>query len=373
MKIVSSTLNLTAAHQRCEAQQRSLSQREIERPLSAGRSLTSSSTAPLPPPVPSSSRAAAPAPPATPADSSPSRAAEETAETDPLAPERFLTPELRLLKTLLHRLFGSEAEASDPYPLVEPSAEEEARPSSPTSPPLPSLQSPSDQPIWVVRATVLEANVRIARLEALTFSASGVVQTADGRTISFAAGFALARHEETEINLHIATLSAQLQQRPKDPLVLDFAGAGAQLADIGFRFDLMGDGTLVNLPVPLRGAGFLVFDRNGNGRVDDGRELFGPRSGDGFRELAQLDDDRNGWIDESDSSWSRLYVWHPFQPDRLIALADLRIGALATTAVATPFSIDDSQGHQRGQLQKSSIYLKETGEVGTISHLDLNV
>ena len=49
-----------------------------------------------------------------------------------------------------------------------------------------------------------------------------------------------------------------------------------------------------------------VFDRNGNGKADNGSELFGVASGNGFADLRRLDEDRNGWIDESDAAFDRL-------------------------------------------------------------------
>ena len=52
------------------------------------------------------------------------------------------------------------------------------------------------------------------------------------------------------------------------------------------------------------GSGFLALDKNGNGKIDDGSELFGTKSGDGFADLAEYDSDGNGWIDEK----GRVYV-----------------------------------------------------------------
>ena len=46
------------------------------------------------------------------------------------------------------------------------------------------------------------------------------------------------------------------------------------------------------------GQGFLALDKNEDGEINDGGELFGTRSGDGFGELAVFDEDCNGWIDE---------------------------------------------------------------------------
>ncbi len=285
-----------------------------------------------------------------------------------------LDPTLQLLKTLIARFFGVDVALFDPHEL-EVNEKPSALPSeTPANSAAPSSQRASlDEGVWVERTTVLEAKATVVKSEALTFAASGIVRTADGRTIEFAAGFALSRQERASLTMTLGTLEQSVERRKKDPLVIDFAGSSSELVDIGFRFDLLGTGESVNLPAPAQGLGYLVFDRNGNGRVDDGRELFGPASGDGFAELAALDEDRNGWIDEGDRAYRALYVWHPFAPDRLIALKAADIGALATPAVATPWATADTQGESAGVLSKTSVYLKESGGVGTVSHLDLNI
>ena len=51
------------------------------------------------------------------------------------------------------------------------------------------------------------------------------------------------------------------------------------------------------------------MDRNGDGKINDGSELFGTKSGDGFKDLASYDADGNGWIDENDAIFSQLKIW----------------------------------------------------------------
>lgn len=47
------------------------------------------------------------------------------------------------------------------------------------------------------------------------------------------------------------------------------------------------------------GCGYLALDKNGDGVINDGNELFGVKTGDGFYELSKYDSDLNGWIDET--------------------------------------------------------------------------
>ena len=105
------------------------------------------------------------------------------------------------------------------------------------------------------------------------------------------------------------------------------------------------------------------------GKVNDGRELFGPTGGDGFAELAALDQDGNRWIDEGDDAFSRLGLW---QDGEFTSLAEAGIGALAVSSVATPFSLEEG-GEQLGRLRASGVYLTEDGAAGVLQQVDLAV
>lgn len=207
--------------------------------------------------------------------------------------------------------------------------------------------------------------------EAVDFAAAGVVRTADGVEIGFEIGFSMSRSYSESVSVSIR---AGEQRRLKDPLVLDFGGPAAALSDVRFDFDLDGDGRKERLP-SMSGSGFLAFDRDRNGRIDDGRELFGPASGDGFAELAQLDDDGNGWIDEADGAWSRLRVWRPDGQGTgsLQTLDEAGVGALYLGRVATPFSLNDAANDTQGLMRASGVYLRADGSVGTLSQVDLKV
>ncbi|MGQ9704291.1 MAG: hypothetical protein ACUVS1_06870, partial [Actinomycetota bacterium] len=91
------------------------------------------------------------------------------------------------------------------------------------------------------------------------------------------------------------------------------------------------------VPVTAPGSGFLVLDLNEDGRVDNGSELFGPRTGNGFHELSLRDLDGNGWIEEVDPVFQDLRVWGWEQDaDRLDTLPELDIMALYLRGLETP-------------------------------------
>lgn len=210
--------------------------------------------------------------------------------------------------------------------------------------------------------------------EAVNFAAQGKVRTSDGREIDFDVSFAMERSYAESINVRF-TAGDAAQQQVKDPLVLDFGGAAAALSDMRFSFDLDADGTLDEVPGLSGGTGFLAFDRNNNGRIDDGSELFGPTTGQGFAELALLDADGNGWIDEADPAFAQLRVWQPDASGEgtLMTLLEADVGALAVANVATPFDVRNGSNETLGLMRASSVYLRESGGAGSVSQIDLAV
>jgi len=193
----------------------------------------------------------------------------------------------------------------------------------------------------------------------------GCVRTQDGRQIAFDYSLHLARdYQRTSTQLDGGTITL------KDPLILSFEGKSAELSARRISFDLDADGKAEEIPGLGKDSGFLVFDRNGNGKADDGRELFGVASGNGFADLAALDDDHNGWVDENDSAYKKLSVW---SGDGLSSLAQRGIGALYTGATEAPFSLKTADNALLGQIRAAGIYLTECGEVGHLQQVDLAV
>jgi hypothetical protein len=175
-------------------------------------------------------------------------------------------------------------------------------------------------------------------------------------------------HEESDVTLRLGDAA-----RKTDPLVLNFSGTAAQLSDQRFAFDLNADGSTEQINVLAPGSGFLVLDRNQDGKINNGSELFGPTTNNGFAELAKLDDDKNGWIDENDAAFKQLQVWRRDSSgqDQLQSLAAAGVGAIALSHVDTPFALKTNANELLGQIRTSGIFLQENGAAGTIQQIDL--
>ncbi len=197
----------------------------------------------------------------------------------------------------------------------------------------------------------------------------GIIRTADGKEIQFSLDLVMQRQysETSRESLRLG------DARKTDPLVINFNGTAAQLSEQRFAFDLNTDGEAEQINTLLPGSGFLALDINGDGKINNGSELFGPATGNGFGELAQYDQDGNGWIDESDAIFSQLKIWTGGGTDgsKLDNLASLGVGAILLHSIETPFDIKTSTNQLLGSVRASSIYLSEDGAAGSVQQIDL--
>lgn len=207
-------------------------------------------------------------------------------------------------------------------------------------------------------------------VENTAFEGTGYVRTADGRDIAFNVTVEMSRAfcQTTE-----SKLVEDYFVRVCDPLVINVDSVNPSVTDQKFMFDLDSDGKEESISFAGTGSGFLALDKNGDGVINDGSELFGTKSGDGFSDLAVYDEDGNGFIDDSDEVFSRLKVWMLDDEGnkKLISAKELGIGAMYLGSADTQFSLNDSEQNTNAYVRKTGIYLKEDGGVGTMNHIDL--
>lgn len=162
-----------------------------------------------------------------------------------------------------------------------------------------------------------------------------------------------------------------------DPLILDLNENGffdTTTAEEGNEFDILANGTPVRAATASKGDAFLVYDRNGNGTIDDGSELFGDQNGaaDGFAELAKYDTNGDGVIDQSDEIYSKLKLWEDrdqngtSEASELSTLADHGISAIQLNSQAAD---EDSNGNK---VIKTGYFVKDDGSTGRVGDLLLN-
>jgi hypothetical protein len=269
--------------------------------------------------------------------------------TAPADDETLSNPKLMLLKLFIEALTGEKIKTIDASDLR----------TTPASAPAPAAPA---RPAWGIEANVTTTT---AESQQLAIAARGTVTTTDGRKIAFDLQLDVAQ-------AHVATVTQRLLagQAATDPLVLNLEGGftGA-LSEARFTIDLDRDGTAETPHALPAGRGFLALDRNGNGAVDDGGELFGPTSGNGFSELLGYDADGNGWIDSADPVFSALDVWTPgAAPQSLTALG---IGAISVASASAPFALKDAANTLTGANRAVGLFLRENGTPGTVQQIDL--
>lgn len=217
---------------------------------------------------------------------------------------------------------------------------------------------------------VYQRNERYQEQETLKFETVGVVRTADGQEIHFSVAMNMSREFIQESNLQVQTAGKKV-----DPLVINFDGLGASLSQTRFEFDLDNDGTAEQIASLRQGSGYLALDRNSDGIINNGSELFGPSSGRGFAELAVYDEDGNNFIDEGDSIYHQLRIWTINEDGsmQLAGLGDKNIGAIFLGHVSSPFQLKDEKNNSLGEVVNSGIYLTENGNAGVIQEINLSV
>lgn len=213
--------------------------------------------------------------------------------------------------------------------------------------------------------------------EDTSFSTVGTVRTKDGREINFNVNVNMSRRCEEYYREELNVAQFALY----DPLVINLDTDATELSDQTFYFDLDADGEEEEISM-LKGSGYLALDKNEDGIINDGSELFGTGNGDGFADLARYDEDGNGWIDENDSIWSKLKIWCKDENgnDVLYKLSDKGVGAICLQNVSTDFTLQGDRTARdgatkanatNGAIRKTGIFLYENGNVGTVQHVDM--
>ncbi len=138
-----------------------------------------------------------------------------------------------------------------------------------------------------------------------------------------------------------------------DPIILDLDHNGIALTSLehGVSFDINADGHQDKIAWTAGSDGILAYDVDGNGKIDNGSEIFSPHFAggnyvDGLQALATLDSNHDGKIDANDEAFSKLTIWQDLNHNgisdagELSSLADHQIASLSLDAHASDSAIN---------------------------------
>jgi Ca2+-binding RTX toxin-like protein len=155
-----------------------------------------------------------------------------------------------------------------------------------------------------------------------------------------------------------------------DPLVLDLDGDGIETisSEAGVKFDFDGDFTKTGTGWVNSDDGLLVLDRNGNGLIDNGSELFGVdtllssgmKASNGFDALADLDFNKDGKFSSSDELFSEVRLWRDYNQDGISQLSEMQtLGELGILSIGL-------SGQLHGRVDNQNIITN----IGTYTKID---
>ncbi len=193
----------------------------------------------------------------------------------------------------------------------------------------------------------------------------------DFRKLSWTADIETIR--ELSISLEKAESRLEIRAariRKIDPLVLDLDGDGYELSQAGegASFDIDGDGTTDRTGWVAGDDALLALDRNGNGTIDNGKELFGDQNGaaNGFLELAKHDQNGDQKIDKKDSVYKALKLYRDLNGDGTIQKGEISsLSQMGIAALELRFmrSLGETKGNT---LLLEATFRREDGTTGRI-------
>ena len=167
-----------------------------------------------------------------------------------------------------------------------------------------------------------------------------------------------------------------------DPMVLDLDGDGiettAPSSTNPILFDHDGDGIKNGTGWIKSDDGFLVLDRNGNGLIDNGTELFGDstplnaggKAVDGFAALVDQDTNQDGKVNAQDANWNNLKIWRDLNQDGISQAAELStLAALGINGLNTGKTANSQVLPNGNEIADLGTYTKTDGSVATLGEV----
>ncbi|WP_292556451.1 calcium-binding protein [Methylobacter sp.] len=218
---------------------------------------------------------------------------------------------------------------------------------------------------------------------------------ADKSDDPFAPSFDSYEYEDNGVGQNTPMLPNEIQQsvndvftaarnwfQRRDPLTLDLDGDGLETVGIDsanpILFDHDGDGVSNATGWIKPDDGFLVLDRNGNGLIDNGTELFGDSTplyaggtaADGFAALAQEDTNGDGLVNAGDANWDNLRVWQDANSDGITDAGELHsLESLTITGFHVAKLENTTRLGNGNQIADLGSFIRDDGTEGTVGQI----
>ncbi|WMR30454.1 calcium-binding protein, partial [Metapseudomonas otitidis] len=199
----------------------------------------------------------------------------------------------------------------------------------------------------------------------------GNVYVLSGSTLTVNGGLTILNYHKDKSSLQIVLTDEEEEEEPDtgdaenrtSPIVIDLDGDGIETLKVGASyFDLDGDGLSEMSGWVSPDDGLLVHDRNGDGRISNGTELFGNHSllsngnkaENGFQALAEYDSNGDCVINAQDAAYSTLQVWRDLNGNGVSDDGELQgLAAAGVVSISTGYSTSshtDANGHEHRQI-----------------------
>ena len=178
---------------------------------------------------------------------------------------------------------------------------------------------------------------------------------------------------EVQVRLEASSREPEVAQEPvrrSDPIAFDLDNNGITTnTEQHVNFDLDADGQLDTINSLSGKDAFLALDRNENGKIDNGAELFGDQHGasNGYDELSKFDDNQDGVINNLDAVFSRLRLFRPGSDDT-ISVAEAGIRSINLKYLNTDIALNTYD-----RISQVSSYERNDGSSGATADLLLGL
>ncbi len=203
---------------------------------------------------------------------------------------------------------------------------------------------------------------------------SAPVQATESRPVAAGmdvAAQALSELQQRAVNVRVLEIESNSEpQRVQkgDPLILDLDGDGFETTGVnaGVQFDLDADGSIDQTSFATGDDAFLALDRNGNGRIDDGGELFGDQLGDanGFAALRLHDLNRDGVINAQDPVFVRLQLVRADENGKLVSQ---RLVGAGVASISLEYRDTRHQLDLYDEITQTGTFTHADGRLGSVA------